>query len=125
MEPMGSSAISVSPRISRYRPASTLIFECAEIEVLAAMKAHFPQHHYALDIEPPPGIVLNPAAYSAVRPALTYGNSYATPARPRAVTLAPWTTHRRIVQHDIRLLDRRRRHTPAQPQPRNLTFTMA
>ena len=86
---MGSSAISVSPRISRYRPALTLIFKCAEIEVLAAMKAHSPQYHYALDIEPPPGIVLNPAAYSAVRPALTYGNSYATSACPRAVTLAP------------------------------------
>jgi glycerophosphoryl diester phosphodiesterase len=110
--------------LARYRPASTLIFECAEIEVLAAMKAHSPQHHYALDIEPPPGIVLNPAAYSAVRPALTYGNSYATPARPRAVTLAPWTTHRRIVRHDIRLLNRLQRYTPESPQPSIVSFTI-
>jgi len=110
--------------LARYRPASTLIFECAEIEVLAAMRAHSPQHHYALDIEPPPGIVLNPAAYSAVRPALEHGNSYATLARPRAVTLAPWTTHRRIVQHDIRLLNRLQRNAPGQPQPSIISFTI-
>jgi len=56
---------------------------------LAALKAHAPQYHYTLDIEPPPGLVLNPAAYSAIRSALEYGNSYATPARPRAGTLRP------------------------------------
>ena len=88
------------------------------------MKAHSPQHHYELDIEPPPGIVLNPAAYSAARPALTYGNSYATPARPRAVTLAPWTTHRRIVWHDVRLLNRLQRYTPESPQPSIVSFTI-
>jgi glycerophosphoryl diester phosphodiesterase len=114
----------INTLLARYRPASTLIFECAEVEVLAAMKAHSPQHHYALDIEPPPGIVLHPAAYSAVRPALAYGNSYATPARPRAVTLAPWTTHRRIVQHDIRLLNRLQRRAPGQPQPSIINFTI-
>ena len=110
--------------LARYRPASTLIFECAAVEVLAAIKAHSPQHHYALDIEPPPGIVLNPAAYSAVRPALAYGNSYATSARPRAVTLAPWTTHRRIVQHDIRLLNRLQRNASGQPQPSIISYTI-
>jgi len=110
--------------LARYRPTSTLIFECAAVEVLAAMKAHSPQHHYTLDIEPPPGIILDPAAYSAVRPALAYGNSYATPARPRAVTLAPWTTHRRIVQHDIRLLNRLQRHAHEQPQPSIISFTI-
>ena len=108
----------------RYRPASAIIFECAEVEVLMAMQAHSPQHHYALDIEPPPGLVLNPAAYSAVRPALEYGNSYAPSARPRATTLAPWTTHRRIVQHDIRLLNRLRRQAPGQPQPAMISFTI-
>jgi len=110
--------------VARYRPVSTLVFECATVEVLAAMKAHSPQYHYTLDIEPPPGMVLNPAAYSAVRPALEYGNSYATPARPRAVTLAPWTTHRRIVQHDLRLLNRLLRHAPEQPQPSLMSFTI-
>jgi glycerophosphoryl diester phosphodiesterase len=110
--------------LDRYRPASTLIFECSEVDVLAAMQVHSPQHHYTLDIEPPPGIVLNPAAYSAVQPALEYGNSYATPARPRAVTLAPWTTHRRIVQHDIRVLNRLQRHASEQPQPSIISFTI-
>jgi hypothetical protein len=110
--------------VARYRPACTLIFACATVEVLAALKAHAPQYHYTLDIEPPPGLVLNPAAYSAIRSALEYGNSYATPARPRAGTLAPWTTHRRIVQHDLRLLNRLRRHAPEQPQPSLMSFTI-
>ena len=110
--------------LARYRPASTIILQCAAVEVLAAMKAHSPQHHYTLDIEPPPGIVLNPAAYSAVRPALVHGNSYATPARPRPVTLAPWTTHRRIVQYDLRLLNRLQRQAPEQPQPSLVSFTI-
>jgi glycerophosphoryl diester phosphodiesterase len=114
----------INKLLAHYRPASILIFECAEIEVLAAMQAHSPQHHYALDIEPPPGIVLNPAAYSAVRPALAYGNSYATLARPRAVTLAPWTTHRRIVQHDIRLLNSLQRNASGQHQPSIISFTI-
>jgi glycerophosphoryl diester phosphodiesterase len=115
---------SINGLLDRYRPASTLIFECAEVEVLAAMKAHSPQHHYALDIEPPPGLVLRPAAYSAARPALEHGNSYATLARPRATTLAPWTTHCRVVRHDIRLLNRLRRHAPGRQLPALISFTI-
>ena len=107
-----------------YQPASTIIFECASVEVLMAMQAHSPQQQYALDIEPPHGIVLNPAAYSAVRPAFEHGNSYATTARPRATTLAPWTTHRRIVQHDIGLLNRLQRTTPGRPLPSIVSFTI-
>jgi glycerophosphoryl diester phosphodiesterase len=110
--------------LDRYRPVSTLIFECAEVEVLAAMKAHSPQHHYALDIEMPPGLVLNAAAYSAARAALEHGNSYATPARPRAITLAPWTTYRRVVRHDIRLLNRLRRRAPGRQLPALISFTI-
>jgi glycerophosphoryl diester phosphodiesterase len=110
--------------LERYRPAPTCIFECATVEVLTAMKAHSPQHHYALDVEPPHGIVLNPAAYSAVRPALEYGNSYATAGRPRATTLAPWTTYRRVVQHDIRVLHRLRRHAPGRQLPAIISFTI-
>jgi len=110
--------------LDRYRPASTLIFECTTVEVLMAMQAHSPQHHYALDVEPPPGMVLHPAAYSAARAALDHSNSYATPARPRATTLAPWITHRRVVQHDIRLLNRLQRHSPARPLPAIVSFTI-
>jgi len=114
----------VNGLLTRYRPAASLVFECTDATVLAAMQAHSPQHQYALDVEPPPGIVLNPAAYSAVRPALTYGNRYATPARPSKATLAPWTTHRRVVQHDLRLLRRLRRTTPGQPLPAVVSFTV-
>jgi glycerophosphoryl diester phosphodiesterase len=110
--------------LDRYRPASTLIFECADVAVLAAMKAHSPQHHYALDIEIPPGLVLNPAAYSAARPALEHDNSYATSARPRAITLAPWTTYRRVVRHDLRLLNHLRRHAPRRQLPALISFTI-
>jgi glycerophosphoryl diester phosphodiesterase len=110
--------------LDRYRPASTIIFECAAVEVLSAMQAHSPQHQYALDVELPPGIVFNPAAYSAVRAALEHGNSYATLARPHAITLAPWTTYRRVVQHDIRLLNRLQCHAPGQLLPALISFTI-
>jgi glycerophosphoryl diester phosphodiesterase len=110
--------------LERYRPAPTLIFACATVEVLMAMKADSPQHQYTLDIEFPPGIVLNPATYSAVRPALEYGNSYAALARPHAITLAPWTTYRRVVQHDMRLLNRLRRNAPGRPLPSLISFTI-
>jgi len=113
----------INKLLERYRPTATLIFECAAIEVLTAMQAHSPQHQYALDIEPPPGIVLNPGAYSAVRPALDHGNRYATLARPRA-TMAPWTTHRRIVQHDLRLRRRLQRADPGRPLPALISFTI-
>jgi len=114
----------INELLERYRPAPTCILECATVEVLTAMQAHSPQHHYALDVEPPPGLVLEPAAYSAVRPALAYGNSYATAARPRATTLAPWTTHRRVVQHDIRVLHRLQRHAPGRQLPAIINFTI-
>jgi glycerophosphoryl diester phosphodiesterase len=110
--------------LDQYRPAATLIFECAEGEVLAALKAHSPQHQYALDIEIPPGLVLQPAVYSAARLALEHGNRYATSARPRATTLAPWTTYRRVVRHDLRLLNHLQRHAPGRPLPALIPFTI-
>ena len=115
---------SINSLLDHYRPASTVIFECAAVEVLTAMHAHSPQHQYALDIELPPGIVFNPAAYSAVRPALEHGNGYAMLARPRAITLAPWTTYRRVVQYDIRLLNRLQRNASGQPLPSLMSFTI-
>ena len=110
--------------LARYRPPATLIFECADVEVLAAMKAHSPQHHYALDVEIPPGLVLNPATSSAASAALAHDNSYATLARPRASTLAPWTTYYRVVRHDLRLLTHLRRHTPGRQLPALISFTI-
>ena len=110
--------------LERYRPPATIILECAAVEVLTAMQAHAPQYQYALDSEPPPGIVVRSAPHSAVSPALQYGNAYATLARPRATTLAPWTTHRRIVQHDLRLLHCLQRHEPGRPLPSLISFTI-
>jgi glycerophosphoryl diester phosphodiesterase len=110
--------------LERYRSAPPCILECATVEVLTAMQAHSPQHHYALDVELPPGLVLDPTAYSAVNPALEYGNSYATSARPRATTLAPWTMHRRVVQHDIRILHRLQRHAPGRQLPALISYTI-
>lgn len=114
----------VNELLARYRPPGTCIFECEDVALLEAMRVHSPEHAYALDIIPPPGLVLRPAAYSAVKPALAYGNRYATPARPRATTLAPWTTHRRVVQHDVRWRRRVRRSTPGQPPPALVSFTI-
>jgi glycerophosphoryl diester phosphodiesterase len=92
--------------LRRYMPSFDIVFETAFPSVLEAMKRCLPHRTFALDIEPSPGIVLRPASFSAMKPALAYDNTFATVQRPRPVIIAPWTTHKRIVRHDIRLRDR-------------------
>jgi glycerophosphoryl diester phosphodiesterase len=88
------------------------------------MKRHHPGADYALDVEPAAGIVINPRSYSGVRQAITYGNSVATLLRPHANTLAPWSTHRRIISHDIRLRDRHLRRSAGNQHIDIVSFTV-
>ncbi len=81
----------------------TPIFETAEPKVLEAMKRYSPTNCFTLDVQPPNGIVLRPEHHSAVQAAIEHGNTYATVMYPR-ITLAPWTTYKRIIKHDVALL---------------------
>lgn len=108
--------------ISNYQYSFTIIYELAYKKVLQAMKRHHSHERYTLDIEPAHGLVLLPWRFSAVRPALRFGNSTATLMRPYMSTLAPWSTHKRIVLHDIRLRNRKRRK--GHPYVNVISFTV-
>lgn len=97
--------------LETYRASARIIFETALPAVLKAMKACRPDNEYTLDVEPAAGIVIRPRRYSGVRRALRHGNPVATLMRPHASTVAPWTTHRRIIAHDLDLRGRHERMT--------------
>jgi glycerophosphoryl diester phosphodiesterase len=97
---------AVEEIIRRYPPTFKIVYETASRRVLREIRDAAPDRDYTLDIEPPPGFVIDPEEYSAVGPAIEAGNAWATPSRPRPVTFAPWVTHRRIVESD----QRRRSH---------------
>jgi glycerophosphoryl diester phosphodiesterase len=94
---------SVEHTIERYRPSFKIVFETKSAKVLEVLKRRGPHYGYSLDVEPAYGVVLEPASFSAVHAAIEHGTSFATPQRPRSLTIAPWTTYKRIVKHDLRL----------------------
>ena len=67
------------------------------------IRSKFPDMSISLDVEPRAGLILIPRRYSTVRRAIKYRNQTAVALRPRKVTIANWTTFRRIMQYDSRL----------------------
>jgi len=99
--------------IARHSPGFTIVLETASQSVLDAMKRCSPERNYTLDVVAAVGVVLDPSAFSAMACAVANDTSHATAQRPRQVTAAPWTTYRRIIEHDIELRD-------ADARPRSL-----
>jgi glycerophosphoryl diester phosphodiesterase len=89
--------------LDRERPRFQVIFETMEPEVLEAMKRFAPDRSYTLDVQLPNGLVLRPGRFSPIAAARHYGNGFATLMYPRAV-IAPWSTYRRLVRHDMKRL---------------------
>jgi len=89
--------------IDKFKPHYNFIIEITEEEVLKVVKKKFPQFSYSLDIEPPLGFILEPKDYSSVKAAIEHKNNFALAFRPRKVTIANYTTFRRIVRYDARL----------------------
>ena len=89
--------------VKQFKPEFQIVIETIEPEVLKVLKEKFPQYDYTLDIDPNPGFIFNPEDYSAVKAAINYDNNYAIAFRPQKVTIANWTTYRRIVQFDLGL----------------------
>ena len=92
--------------LRRHRPRFTIVLETLYENIMVAMKRELPGGDFTLDVEPPMGVMLDPSSFSAVERAISHGNCWATTERPRPTTLAPWATHRRIVEHDTDLRDR-------------------
>lgn len=98
--------------IDDFNPTFTIIIETASRKIHDVMKNAFPHFNYSLDIEPHAGIVLDPVECSAIKAAHELGNTYAIAMRPRKITIANFTTYRRIIKHDVRLLRRIRSEYP-------------
>lgn len=89
--------------IDKYSPSYEVVVETFELSVFLEMKKHYPHFRYSLDVEPPPGFILDPKKYSAVRTAIENNIEYAIAFRPRKITIANWTTFRRIIRSDVKL----------------------
>ncbi len=98
-----------------YQPEYTIIIETASPEVLDFMKQHYPENNYILDVEPPLGIILDPTEYSSVQAAINHQINYALALRPRKITIANWTTYRRILRYDLKLRIFHNRDHPSYP----------
>ena len=91
---------------------TTIVMESMNKKVVKEMQSHLPSVNYSYDIEFPPGIVLFPGHHSAVKEAIAMGNDYAIAMRPRAITLAPWATYRRLIAHDASHRQHHNEHHP-------------
>ncbi|NWF90015.1 MAG: hypothetical protein HXY50_11220 [Ignavibacteriaceae bacterium] len=89
---------------NKYQTKFEIVHETAEPNVLSVMQKHFPNNNYLLDTDLPPGIILNPKKHSAVNAAIKKNNSFALMMRPRQVTVGSWSTYRRVMHNDIKLI---------------------
>jgi glycerophosphoryl diester phosphodiesterase len=103
---------SVDELVREFKPSFEIVIETTTPEVLKTLKQNCPQYEYSLDVDPNAGFVLDPADYSAVKEAIVHNNKYAIAFRPQKVTLANWTTYRRIVQFDIELREKHNKENP-------------
>jgi glycerophosphoryl diester phosphodiesterase len=102
----------VSQLLESHNAGCRFVFETVHPEILDAMKQERPDYQYTLDVAAHPGIVLFPDECSCMDAAIQHGNSFATPQRPRSITLAPWITFRRIVEHDLKRCAQLQREHP-------------
>ncbi len=84
----------------KYNPHFKIIIETTYIECFNEMKKNHPDFSFSLDIESPAGIIFEPEDYSALNAALKNNNNFAVGLRPRKITIANWTTFRRIMMLD-------------------------
>ena len=71
----------------KYQPRYEIVFETAFIEILDKMKTNYPNNIYLVEIEIPPGLILNPNHHSAVKIAAEKQNVFATYRRANSYDL--------------------------------------
>ncbi len=102
----------LSGLLSRYNITYNSVIETFHTEVLKKMKKEFPGFNYSLDEESNFGLVLKPWRFSGVKAAIHHGNKFAIAFRPRKITIANWTTYRRIISYDVKLRYRYNKKNP-------------
>ncbi len=89
--------------MNKFDPAFKIVMETDQKKVFRMIRNKYPDMSISLDIEPRAGLILVPRQYSTVKKAIKYGNKTAVALRPRKITIANWTTYRRIMKYDARL----------------------
>jgi len=97
---------------SKFKITFSPVIETFYHEVLLKMKTEFPDFSYSLDEEPDFGFILDPRKFSSVKSAAKNKNEFAIAFRPRKVTIANWTTYRRIIRYDVKLRYKYNRQNP-------------
>ncbi len=114
----------ISLILDTFTPSFPVILLTPYENILSRMKEFLPGHHYALDIEMPSGIVIDPEEFSAVKPAVLFQNSYASVGRPTILQLGPWTTYRRVILRDTYLRDDHNQSSPYVPVDQLIGWTI-
>lgn len=89
--------------IDKFAPPFEIVMETDQRKVFRMLHERYPGLSFSLDIEPRAGLILIPQQYSSIRKAIKYKTKVAVGLRPRKVTIANWTTYRRIMKYDARL----------------------
>lgn len=89
--------------INKFSPPFEIVIETSQRNVFTLLKNKYTEYSLSLDIESRPGMILLPRKYIAVRTAIKHGNKVSIALRPRKITIANWTTYRRILKYDVRL----------------------
>ncbi|MGD9898931.1 MAG: glycerophosphodiester phosphodiesterase [Calditrichaceae bacterium] len=110
--------------LNAFTPSFPVILLTPDENILSRMKEFLPGHDFALDIEMPSGIVIDPLEYSSVRPAVLFQNSYASVGRPTILQLGPWTTYRRVIAHDTILREEHNQSSPYVPVDKLISWTI-
>lgn len=92
-------------------------------KVLERIRTRVPDASRTFDVEIEPGLGRNEERYSAVGPALAYGNDHASIGRPRA-TLGGWGIYRRVLGRDLRELAARAASGAPAPIRRLICWTI-
>jgi glycerophosphoryl diester phosphodiesterase len=100
--PILSNALSAL--ISQLQPQFGIIMLSPFERILTALKSGLTATDFAYDVILPQLISVNPESYSAVKKAQQFRNRAASVGRPAVIGLAPWTTFRRVIDFDLKLL---------------------
>lgn len=87
--------------IDAYQPSFEVYFLAGEEAVYRNIVPLLPEGNLSFDAGVPSGLVLRPGRFGSVTSALRTGNRIASHVIPFVLTLAPWTTSRRIIEKDM------------------------
>lgn len=91
------------------------IFLTPYIPIMEAMEKHRSHPNFMLDCEPPPGIILEPCKFTSSKMAIKYRNAFCDTIHPKAITIGPWTTFKRVINCDVQTKKRFNASNPKVP----------